>query len=312
MNLSEKTGRVKTAANGPLPLVAEAKPWLDRQLDDGPWLFWRAGSGDRRDGLVAGPFFACANPTCPCTEVDVELHGVDDGLMRAELCDSKLRLFFVPDRPPARLRDAHACVAVDFETGACRKRSGDEELCAWFEAALDGEMLDGLWGRWLACRGGAPECRGRPAVETGVMVAHDEVFTCRRDTYLVDGVRYAARDFHCLEPGCVCGEAMVGFAQSWARDHEPVGLVRVRLSDGEPLGFEADGPEPTALLRRLFEAHAARHRDPARLRRRHAELLAAPPSPAPVAEPARRQDARVGRNDPCPCGSGKKYKRCCG
>jgi len=22
--------------------------------------------------------------------------------------------------------------------------------------------------------------------------------------------------------------------------------------------------------------------------------------------------SRVGRNDPCPCGSGKKYKRCCG
>lgn len=25
-----------------------------------------------------------------------------------------------------------------------------------------------------------------------------------------------------------------------------------------------------------------------------------------------RQAARVGRNDPCPCGSGKKYKKCCG
>ncbi|MBQ4093042.1 MAG: SEC-C domain-containing protein, partial [Firmicutes bacterium] len=23
-------------------------------------------------------------------------------------------------------------------------------------------------------------------------------------------------------------------------------------------------------------------------------------------------DATVGRNDPCPCGSGKKYKKCCG
>ena len=22
--------------------------------------------------------------------------------------------------------------------------------------------------------------------------------------------------------------------------------------------------------------------------------------------------AKVGRNDPCPCGSGKKYKKCCG
>ena len=25
-----------------------------------------------------------------------------------------------------------------------------------------------------------------------------------------------------------------------------------------------------------------------------------------------REAARVGRNDPCPCGSGKKYKKCCG
>jgi len=25
-----------------------------------------------------------------------------------------------------------------------------------------------------------------------------------------------------------------------------------------------------------------------------------------------RSDAKVGRNDPCPCGSGKKYKKCCG
>ncbi len=25
-----------------------------------------------------------------------------------------------------------------------------------------------------------------------------------------------------------------------------------------------------------------------------------------------RVEQRVGRNDPCPCGSGKKYKKCCG
>ena len=25
-----------------------------------------------------------------------------------------------------------------------------------------------------------------------------------------------------------------------------------------------------------------------------------------------RRETKVGRNDPCPCGSGKKYKRCCG
>ena len=32
---------------------------------------------------------------------------------------------------------------------------------------------------------------------------------------------------------------------------------------------------------------------------------------APASQ-ARRQGEKVGRNDPCPCGSGKKYKRCCG
>ena len=30
------------------------------------------------------------------------------------------------------------------------------------------------------------------------------------------------------------------------------------------------------------------------------------------AQPKVRKDAKVGRNDPCPCGSGKKYKQCCG
>ena len=29
-------------------------------------------------------------------------------------------------------------------------------------------------------------------------------------------------------------------------------------------------------------------------------------------EPVRRSQPKVGRNDPCPCGSGKKYKNCCG
>ena len=29
-------------------------------------------------------------------------------------------------------------------------------------------------------------------------------------------------------------------------------------------------------------------------------------------QPIRRDNQKVGRNDPCPCGSGKKYKKCCG
>ena len=28
--------------------------------------------------------------------------------------------------------------------------------------------------------------------------------------------------------------------------------------------------------------------------------------------PTVREEPKIGRNDPCPCGSGKKYKKCCG
>ena len=31
----------------------------------------------------------------------------------------------------------------------------------------------------------------------------------------------------------------------------------------------------------------------------------------PAAQPVRRDQPPLGRNDPCPCGSGKKYKKCC-
>jgi preprotein translocase subunit SecA len=37
-----------------------------------------------------------------------------------------------------------------------------------------------------------------------------------------------------------------------------------------------------------------------------------PGEPSRAIEPIRNAEPKVGRNDPCPCGSGKKYKKCCG
>jgi uncharacterized protein YchJ len=36
------------------------------------------------------------------------------------------------------------------------------------------------------------------------------------------------------------------------------------------------------------------------------------PSAQSSTSPSVNPDKKVGRNDPCPCGSGKKYKKCCG
>jgi hypothetical protein len=56
---------------------------------------------------------------------------------------------------------------------------------------------------------------------------------------------------------------------------------------------------------------------PKKLPKSEAPVLPSPP-PAPdsdsddvAAQPFVREP-KIGRNDPCPCGSGKKYKKCCG
>ncbi|UZP67210.1 preprotein translocase subunit SecA [Desulfovibrio mangrovi] len=66
----------------------------------------------------------------------------------------------------------------------------------------------------------------------------------------------------------------------------------------------------------------ARQREEERLREelRHKEAqkdisysaAQAPQQEEAKKQPARRDEPKVGRNDPCPCGSGKKYKKCCG
>ena len=43
-----------------------------------------------------------------------------------------------------------------------------------------------------------------------------------------------------------------------------------------------------------------------------AELRAEGGADVPKVETVVHEGPRIGRNDPCPCGSGKKYKKCCG
>jgi preprotein translocase subunit SecA len=53
-------------------------------------------------------------------------------------------------------------------------------------------------------------------------------------------------------------------------------------------------------------------RQAARPQQRRQGRGAAPGEPQAKAETVRRERPKVGRNDPCPCGSGKKYKKCHG
>jgi len=68
------------------------------------------------------------------------------------------------------------------------------------------------------------------------------------------------------------------------------------------------------VLQKLFRVQLAREDDLERMeaeRRRRQIHLNRVGGEAAAKKPVTKED-KVGRNDPCPCGSGKKYKKCCG
>ena len=59
------------------------------------------------------------------------------------------------------------------------------------------------------------------------------------------------------------------------------------------------------------ELSAPQDDEPSIRSRQDAAIAASQRSPEKKAEPVRNVGKKVGRNDPCPCGSGKKFKACC-
>jgi len=104
--------------------------------------------------------------------------------------------------------------------------------------------------------------------------------------------------------------------EKWARESTWLGLEIVRASDSRS---EARGPGGGAPASEATVEFRARYRDARGATHVHHERSRFRRRPSDgrwlyvdgVTVPATRA-AAPGRNDPCPCGSGQKYKRCCG
>ena len=116
-----------------------------------------------------------------------------------------------------------------------------------------------------------------------------------------------------------------------AMDHlkEGIGLrgygQRNPLQEYQKEGFamfeEMSGKIQEDAVQKLFTVQVARQEDLERLEARRrpqpAQMVmsgggGATPAQAATPKPVRRDGGKVGRNDPCPCGSGRKYKKCHG
>jgi len=97
-------------------------------------------------------------------------------------------------------------------------------------------------------------------------------------------------------------------ARRWAESAEWLGLKIHRTEKGGPAdttGFvEFSARFKTGDTEREHVEIAVFHREEGRWA--YAGQASGP------GKTVRRESPKIGRNDPCPCGSGKKYKKCCG
>ncbi len=151
-----------------------------------------------------------------------------------------------------------------------------------------GQDLDQCCGAFIA---GAPA----PTAEA-LMRARYSAYALGQVDYLTDTLAPEARDdFDPIE------------ASSTASDAVWQGLEVRAVTDGGP-DDETGAVEFVARFRLRGESRI--HHERASFRREQGRWVCSGGEMNPKGPP--RQAVKVGRNDPCPCGSGKKYKKCCG
>jgi hypothetical protein len=184
---------------------------------------------------------------------------------------------------------------------------------------LDGEMLDRIGELWYRGKGmptleeqlRAAEQIAVRGWKPGQLVAYDEALGgVRADLYSLDGHLYEVLDQYCVALGCTCGEIAVDVTMITPRGGRHMGRVVVEQSGAVRLEPQGDGRER---LEQAWVAFQKRHPSyRARLARREAAMKEVGGRIVPEAPGRAEAKPKIGRNDSCPCGSGKKHKKCCG
>jgi len=150
----------------------------------------------------------------------------------------------------------------------------------------------------------------------GAMIGYHEVFPLAGSiAFDAHGQRWFLDERYCARPGCGCDDACVQVFPlngSGADSKPELGFLYNHKRDVLGKTFRHS---PQLSVRTVMEAL---RRDSPEWRetmdRRHAQLraLGEQVTAHTRRKPLQRTAPETNRNDPCPCGSGKKYKKCCG
>jgi len=264
-------------------------------------------------------FGCCENPACDCRVLELWLRPWSDSgssgptrHLRLDIEARRVGCGLPTEDSDRRLGEglASRITAEDWELAAQVYRSdkadhSEPENAGDLEAAFPEEVL----------------------ADPSVMMQYQEVFPhARTISFEKAGSAWAVLERYCTRPDCSCQEVYLDIAKvpgNIARQPKVVvkekdlasvsfdyttGSIKVRKT--APRGWpseldlfaalQAANPELKVRLKRRQRVLRQLHRN---ARRAH-KLRTAAQAPQPP--------KKVGRNEPCPCGSGKKFKHCCG
>ena len=115
--------------------------------------------------------------------------------------------------------------------------------------------------------------------------------------FIRDSLSAAARETHDAES-----------IRRWSLESQWLGLDVLSVEGGGPAD---DSGIVEFVARYRAEGRIMAHRERAKFEREDGKWVFAD-SDEPKPSTFRRDEPKVHRNDPCPCGSGKKHKKCCG
>ena len=279
---------------------AETVP-IRRLFDDGgPLVFGEeTGDGFPWPGIVVHSS-SCDSPTCSCRDVDL--------LARPLVRDGATFVEHEEVSVAGQLHLDTGRITPLAEPGAATPQAA---LLARVRLRLAGDRLELLRARWHRAKHQDDPDEWRTVdwgrVDLTANVPFCEVFPSRWDLAVgFERHHWWVFDLWCLKPGCACETVGLSFHRDdgSAQELVEVDLPRRSLTGGET---SETGRRLWEALRDDEELLAELESRRATIRRVARQLPAflTPARPAAAAAP-------VGRNEPCPCGSGKKFKRCCG
>jgi len=263
----------------------------------------------------------CTNPTCGCRDVTFELYGSEN----KESAIPKHRMTIdVFKNKAVKLKGNKPTSKEDFQLAkALAKKLSEKDWRHLRKFFLDVKRHITKSASIKDLNITFPE---KKIEKDGLMIGYHNIFPYAEDIVIeLDDIHYVLDDQYCLSYTCPCTHTGLSFLARKKdlalNQYNPLFIIfdyKTNTYEIENRGTKKIA-SPKVLVKeiqrkQLGEVFKERHEKLRTLYDNYREAIHGPLKQSRIRQEITRTSdgaPKIGRNDPCPCGSGKKYKKCC-